>query len=116
MSPFDKPLAWLGVQLSSPPLSEKARKEVGLLLRRLQQGESLGLPASRPMPSVGPRCHELRFRDAYHSWRLIYRIDHDAIVVVALVSKKTEQTPDRVIELSRDRLRRHDLRGGESRT
>lgn len=115
MSPSDKPLMCLGVQLTSPPLSAKARKEVGLLLRSLQGGESLGLPVSRPMPVVGRRCHELRVRDEHHSWRLIYRIDHDCIVLAALVSKKTEQTPDRVIELSRDRLRRYDLREGESK-
>jgi phage-related protein len=70
-------------------------------------------PASRPMPIIGPRCHELRIRDEQHSWRLIYRIDHDAIVVAVLLDKKTEQTPDRVIEQSRTRLRRYDLSEGE---
>jgi phage-related protein len=49
--------------------------EVGVLLRRLQRGESLGMPHSRPMPSVGRRCHELRIVDEAVIWRVMYRID-----------------------------------------
>jgi len=64
MSPNDKPLAWLYGQIKTPPLSPAARLEAGFLLRQLQQGEKLSLPHSRPMPSVGARCHELRINDA----------------------------------------------------
>jgi hypothetical protein len=35
--------------IQTPPMSEAARREAGFLLRRLQQGEMLGLPHSRPM-------------------------------------------------------------------
>ena len=44
-------------------------------MRRLQQGEKLGLPHSRPLPTIGSRCHELRIRDQNINWRIIYRID-----------------------------------------
>jgi hypothetical protein len=37
--------------------------EGGMLLRRLQRGETLSMPESRPMPTIGPRCHELRVDD-----------------------------------------------------
>ncbi|MGD0310815.1 MAG: hypothetical protein ABSC02_16195 [Acidobacteriota bacterium] len=30
------------------------------LLRKLQKGQSLEMPHSRPMPAIGERCHELR--------------------------------------------------------
>jgi hypothetical protein len=63
MDEIDKPLAWLHGEVKTPPFSQEARLEAGLLLRRLQQGESLGMPHSRPMPSVGVHCHELRIGD-----------------------------------------------------
>lgn len=53
MSPKDKPLVWLHGEVKSPPLSKEGRIEAGFLLRRLQRGESLGMPHSRPMPSMG---------------------------------------------------------------
>ncbi len=63
MDEGDKPLVWLHGEVKTPPFTSAARLEAGLLLRRLQQGESVGLPQSRPMPSIGLGCHELRIRD-----------------------------------------------------
>ena len=60
------------------------------------------------MPSVGKRCHEVRIRDENKIWRLFYRIDSDAIVVILWVEKKTDKTPDEVIELCRKRLKMYD--------
>jgi phage-related protein len=77
-------------------------------LRRLQRGERLSLPASRPMATIGRRCHELRIVDADATWRTIYRLESDAIVIVELVSKKTRTTPNVVIESCRRRLRLYD--------
>ena len=79
-----------------------------MLLRRLQRGEHLGLPHSRPMPDVGPRCHELRVRDEKRNWRIIYRIDDDAIVIAEVFQKTTRQTPSAMIELCQRRLRDYD--------
>src|SRR5947199_9123550 len=63
MAPGEKPLVWLHGQIKTPPFSQEARIEAGYLLGRLQQGENLSLPQSRPMPSIGRRCHELRVPD-----------------------------------------------------
>jgi hypothetical protein len=63
MSSDSKPLVWLHGEVKSPPFSKNARLEAGFLLRRLQAGEKLGLPFSRPMPTIGNRCHELRIND-----------------------------------------------------
>jgi hypothetical protein len=82
MERIDKPLVWLSGEVKSPPFSHDARVEAGVLLRRLQMGESVGLPHSRPMPSIAAQCHELRIVDQSVSWRLIYRIDPDAIIVL----------------------------------
>jgi len=104
----EKPLAWLGGEIKTPPLSAEARLEAGMFLRQLQRGESLTMPHSRPMPTIGPRCHELRIRDVQANWRVIYRIDPDAIVILDVFSKKTEDTPVNLIRRCRERLRRYD--------
>lgn len=104
----DKELVVLHGDIKTPPLSAEARVEVGFLLRRLQRGESLSLPHSRPMPSIGARCHELRVKDADAAWRIVYRIDADAIVIAEVFSKKTQQTPKSVIESCQKRLRVYD--------
>ena len=108
MSPKDKPLVWLHGEVKSPPFSKAGRIECGYLLRLLQRGDKLSLPASRPMPRIGPRCHELRVNDATANWRLVYRIDVDAIVIAEVFSKKTQKTPPAVIEICRKRLKEYD--------
>ena len=104
----DKPLAWLHGEIKTPPFSTEARIEAGILLRRLQQGESLGLPHSRPMPSIGRGCHELRVTDRGHEWRIVYRVDGDVIVI---------ETPRNAVERCRKRLEAYDhaLREGKKR-
>ena len=103
----DRPLVWLHGEIQSPPFSPEARVEAGELLRRLQRREALALPHSRPMPVVGPACHELRIVDAGASWRIVYHVRLDAVVILAVFAKKTRRTPVRQIEVSRDRLRRY---------
>jgi phage-related protein len=104
MSPRDKPLVWLRGEVKTPPFSPEGRVEAGFLLRRLQRGESLGLPASRPMPSIGPGCHELRIGDRDQTWRIVFHVADDAIVVLEVFSKKTAATPRSVIADCRRRL------------
>ena len=103
-----KPLAWLHGEIKTPPFSPAARLEAGTLLRRLQDGESLGMPHSRPMPSIGPRCHEMRVRDEDQNWHIIYRIDTDVIAIVAVFAKGSRQTPRPVIDRFKPRLRAYD--------
>lgn len=103
-----KALVILSGEIKTPPLSRVARREVGYLIRKLQHGLPLQMPSSRPMPNVGPRCHELRVRDAGQNWRVIYRVDPDAILVLGVFSKKTAKTPRSVIEHSRRLLQRYD--------
>ncbi|MGQ0553133.1 MAG: type II toxin-antitoxin system RelE/ParE family toxin [Planctomycetota bacterium] len=107
-SAADKPLVWLHGEIKTPPFSSAARVEAGWLLRRLQAGESLGLPHARPMPSIGSRCHELRIQDRDRSWRIVVRIDDDAVVVVEIFAKVTPATPGRTLEVCRRRLRSYD--------
>jgi len=100
-----KPIAWLHGEIKTPPFSKEARLEAGLLLRRLQMGESLSMPQSRPMPNIGKACHELRIRDEDKTWRIIYHIADDAIVILEVFSKKSKETPKYAIENSSKRLK-----------
>ena len=70
--------------------------------------KTLTMPHSRPMPVVGARCHELRISDGAARWRVIYRLDPDAVVIVEVFAKKTITTPRQVIELCGRRLRSYD--------
>ena len=108
MTPTDKPLVWLHAEIKTPPFSTDARIEAGFLLRRLERGERIGMPHSRSMSSIAPRCHELRITDRGSTWRIVYRVDPDAVIIVEVFAKRTRQTPRRVIDLCRKRLGEYD--------
>lgn len=109
MRAAEKSVVWLtGGRVKSPPFSQEARLEAGYLIWRLQNGELLTLPYSRPMPSIGRQRHELRIQDKDVTWRIIYRIDQDAIVIVMFFKKKTPTTPKSVVARSKRRLREYD--------
>jgi phage-related protein len=108
MDAISKPLVWLHGEVKTPPFGVAARIEAGFLLRQLQQGENLGLPHSRPMPSISSHCHELRVRDQDKIWRIVYRIDDDAIVIFEVFRKTTRTTPKPVIEVCQKRLAQYD--------
>lgn len=108
MADRDKPLVWLKGEIKTPPFSPAARLEAGVLLRQLQRGAKLGLPHSRPMPTIGRRVHELRIPDVDATWRLVYRIDTDAIVIGEVFAKKSAQTPQLVIATCQKRFHAYD--------
>jgi phage-related protein len=60
------------------------------------------------MPSIGPRCHELRIIDETRTWRIVYRIDDDAIIITDVFGKTTQATPKHRIEVSKKRLKLYD--------
>ena len=109
--PARKELVFLAGEIKTPPFSASARKEAGNL-RSVQDGESLALPASRPLPSLGRRCHELRVNDETVTWRILYRIDPDAVLVCDVFAKKTETIPRHILNACRQRLATYDRSAG----
>ena len=95
LTPACKPLFVLKGEIKTPPIDKLARREAGDLLRQLQDGVSLGLPHSRPLPTVGPQCHELRVKDSRHHWRIVYRLDCDAVLVASIFAKKGKAMQNR---------------------
>ena len=108
MGAADKPLVWLHGEIQTPPLSKDARVEAGFRLRFHQQGRLLSLPYSRPMPAIAKHIHELRILDTRDTWRVVYRLDPDAIVILEVFSKKTRAAPLSVIRTWRRRLAAYD--------
>jgi phage-related protein len=106
--PTRKPLVWLHGEVKTPPFTAEGRQEAGMLLRLLQEGERLEMPQAESLPSVGPRCGALRVRDAGHNWRIMYRIDSDAVLVLDVYPKKTQKIPDEVIERCQVRIKQYD--------
>ena len=104
----DKPLVWLHGEIKTPPFSTLARIEVGYLLRLLQKGEKLSLPHSRSMQSIGARCHELRVAEGDKIWRIVYRIDKDAILILEVFQKQTQKAPKYVIDNCKRRIKHYD--------
>lgn len=68
------------------------------------------------MPRIGKRCHELRIKDDKKEWRIVYRTDPDAVLVLEVFEKKTRKTPDGIINICKKRLSDYDStkRGGQS--
>ena len=100
-----KPLVWLHGEVKTPPFSRGARIQIGFLLRRLQNGELIEMPVSRPMPVIGANCHELRIDDGDGTWRILYHVDRDAIVILDIFPKRSRTTPKHIINVAQKRLR-----------
>ena len=87
-------------------MSRESRVEAGALLRRLQRGEALSMPESRPMPVIGSRCHELRIDDIQNriEWRVIYYTGNLAITILDVFKHDSRTTPSAVIASCKRRL------------
>jgi phage-related protein len=68
------------------------------------------------MPSIGPRCHELRIQDESQTWRIFYRLDADAVVIAEVAKKKTQRTPKSILEACKRRLAQFDRDLEESKS
>jgi len=85
---------------------QDVRRELGKAIFDLQKGDSLGMPVSRPMPSVAPGVAELRIRDRSGIYRAFYySLSARGIYVFHAFVKKTQATPKQDLDLGRKRLK-----------
>ena len=49
-----------------------------------------------------------RIDDGSVTWRIVYHVDSDAIVILEVFQKKSRTTPKQVIEVTRKRLRAYE--------
>lgn len=86
---------------------EEVRGDLADALARLEEGLNLSMPLSRPMPSIAPGAHELRFRDRSGIYRVVYWIRRqNEIWLVHAFKKKTQATPALNIEVAKQRIKR----------
>ena len=85
---------------------EEIRGDLADALARLDVGQSLAMPLSRPMPIIGNGVHELRLKDRSGAYRVFYVLLGTGIVyVLHALQKKTQTTPKSTLDLARKRLK-----------
>src|ERR1700744_5961514 len=85
---------------------EEVREDLADALSRLEEGHTLSMPLSRPMPSIGRGVHELRLKDRSGIYRVIYFLAGRGLIhLLHAFTKKTQATPQHDIELAKKRLK-----------
>jgi phage-related protein len=105
---MNKKIVWDRVALETlRSCSVEVRREVGTLLRLLQQGYRLGMPQSKPLRNLGPSAFELRIGDRSGIYRVFYVLAaKDLILVPHVFAKKTQKTSLQEFKIAKIRLRR----------
>ena len=81
-------------------------QDVFALFDDLMAGKRLGMPISRPLPSIAKGLHELRLSGRAGEFRVFYVIRvRDAIYVLHATAKKSQKTDRRTVDLIHSRLR-----------
>ena len=103
---------WLSVVFYEPARKEilswpiEIKKDLGSILTKLQKGELVGEPDTRPMRSVASGCFEMRLKGADGIYRVFYFLKTEVgILVFHSFKKKTQQTPIKEIDTGRSRLK-----------
>jgi phage-related protein len=95
-----KPVIFIGGSKSTiKRFPEEARGDSGWQLQAVQNGKD---PTDwKPMPSIGPGVKEIRVHRP-HEHRVIYTAHFpEAVYVLHAFEKKTQQTPQRHIDIAR---------------
>jgi len=90
-------------ELESVP--EGLREALADAVARLEAGQMLSLPLSRPMPGIGKGVHELRLKDRSGVYRIVYALRGGEVYLLHAFKKTTQQTPHKSIALAKKRLR-----------
>ena len=84
----------------------EVRLSLGKAIWEVQKGVAVGMPLSKPMPSVAAGVEELRIKDRTGIYRTFYYTKSErGIVVFHAFVKKTQKTPMLEMELGRRRLK-----------
>ena len=85
---------------------EEIRGDLADALARLDTGQTLALPLSRPMPSIGSGVHELRLKDRSGAYRVFYVLLGAGVVyVLHAFHKQMQATPKHTLVVVRKRLK-----------
>lgn len=85
---------------------KEIRNRLGRGLFRLQVGEQIAMPNSRPMPAVAVGVSELRVKAEDGTFRAFYyTASSRGVLVFHAFVKKTQRTPPLELDLARKRLK-----------
>jgi len=85
---------------------KEVRNRLGRGLFRLQTGEPIAMPNSRPMPAVAVGVSELRIKAEDGTFRAFYyTASSRGVLVFHAFVKKTQRTPPLELDLARKRLK-----------
>ena len=103
--PFVKQAVFHPAALAATRLfPESVPKELGKAIFDPQNGEALGMPLSRHMPSVGVGVSELRITDRAGIYRDFYHTQSPrGILLFHAFMKNSQATPQRELDLARKR-------------
>jgi phage-related protein len=59
------------------------------------------------MPGIGTNCHELRVIDGDVTWRILYSLTSDAVVILEVFEEKSRSTPKHVLQSAGRRWRQY---------
>jgi len=80
--------------------------DVFALFDDLAAGKKLGMPISRPLPTVGKGLHELRLSGRAGEYRVFYVIKvGDAIYILHAATKKKQAMDRQTVDLLKQRMR-----------
>ena len=83
------------------------REDLADAIARLERGQQLSMPLSRPMPSIGKGVHELRLKDRSGNYRVVYVFAGAFRLWLLHAFKKTTQaTSLQDIAIAKERLKR----------
>ena len=106
-----RPVCFLGDSLKSMrDFPDDARQDVGYQLDKVQRGHH---PDDfKPMPGVGKGVEEIRVSEPSGAYRVIYVARRvEAVYVLHAFQKKTQATPNKDLEVGRQRFGK--LKGGQ---
>lgn len=85
---------------------EGVKKDLGYLIHRLQKGDVLTAPYSKPMKSVEVGANELRVKDASGAYRVFYYLKtQKGILIFHAFVKKSQKTPKKEIDQGQKNLK-----------
>lgn len=103
---------WLKVFIYDPARNEiqhwpiEVKKDFGSILTKLQKGDLVGFPDTKPMVNLAPGAFEIRVKDASGAYRAFFVVrSRLGIVVFHSFKKKTRKTPAQELETGKKRLK-----------
>ncbi len=81
-------------------------EDIYSLFDDLSQCKTLGMPISRPLPSIAKGLHELRLSSRSGEFRVFYLIKvGDAVYIIHACSKKKQALDKKTADLLKNRIR-----------